>query len=310
MKIVFFGSPAFAVPSLAAVAANWQVPLVVAQPDRPAGRGQKLQAPAVKVWAEAQGLPVAQPQRLKGEEGEAFLLQLRALQADVFVVAAYGRILPQSVLDVPRLGPFNVHGSLLPKYRGAAPIQWSVINGDAQTGVAIMRMEAGLDTGPIVSMCRTPIGEQETAGQLFERLAVLGADLLVTTLREIEAGRATGTAQNHAEATLAPMLTKENGHLDFSKTARLVSAQARGVDPWPGAYGLLGGGEAVKLFGPTVVSGQGAPGEVLVADKQGVHIACGQGAVSFAELQLPGRKRLPAKDVVAGRSITTGVVFS
>ena len=309
MKIVFFGSPAFAVPSLAAVAANWQVPLVVAQPDRPAGRGQKLQPPAVKVWAEGQGLAVAQPQRLKGEEGEAFLLQLHALQPDLFVVAAYGRILPQSVLDVPRLGPFNVHGSLLPKYRGAAPIQWSVINGDAETGVAIMRMEAGLDTGPVVSMRRTPIGEQETAGQLFDRLAVLGAHLLVATLREIEAGRATQSVQNHAEATLAPMLTKENGHLNFSKTARLVSAQARGVDPWPGAFGLLGG-EAVKLFRPTVVAGQGAPGEILVADKQGVHIACGQGAVSFAELQLPGRKRLPAKDLVAGRSIMTGLFFS
>lgn len=309
MKIVFFGSPDFAVPSLAAVAERWQVPLVVAQPDKPAGRGQTLQAPAVKVWAQQHGLAVAQPTRLKGDEGEAFMAQLRTLEPDVFVVAAYGKILPQALLDVPRLGPFNVHGSLLPKYRGAAPIQWAVINGDSETGVTIMRMEAGLDTGPMVSVRRTPIGNEETAGQLFDRLATLGAALLVETLQEIEAGRATPVTQDHAQATLAPMLTKETGHLDFTKPARLVSALARGVDPWPGAYALLNG-QPVKLFRPTVLNGQGAPGLVIVADKRGLHVACGEGAVAFAELQLPGRKRLPVDAVIAGRGITTGVLFT
>jgi methionyl-tRNA formyltransferase len=309
MKIVFFGSPDFAVPSLAAVAAHWDVALVVAQPDRPAGRGQKVHAPAVKTWAEAHGMAVAQPQRLKGDEGLSFIEELRAIQPDVFVVAAYGKILPQALLDVPRLGPFNVHGSLLPKYRGAAPIQWSVINGDVETGVTIMRMEAGLDTGPIVSVRSRPIGDNETAGQLFDQLAKLGADLLVDTLREIEAGRANMSPQDHAQATLAPMLTKEMGHLDFSKSARLVSAQARGVDPWPGAYALLSG-EAVKLFGPTFVDGSAPPGTVIAADKRGLHIACGQGALSFAEIQLPGRKRLGVEAVIAGRGIREGAVFA
>jgi len=309
MKIVFFGSPDFAVPSLAAVAAHWDVLLVVAQPDRPAGRGQKVHAPAVKLWAEAHGLKVAQPQRLKGDEGLAFVEELRALQPDVFVVAAYGKILPQALLDVPRLGPFNVHGSLLPMYRGAAPIQWSVMNGDIETGVTIMKMEAGLDTGPIVSVRRTPIGQSETAGQLFDRLSKIGAELLVDTVRGIEAGRATQTPQDHALATLAPMLTKEMGHLDFSKSARLVSAQARGVDPWPGAYALLSG-EPVKLFGPSIVDGSGVPGTVVVADKRGLHIACGQGALSFAEIQLPGRKRLEVQAVIAGRGMREGAILA
>lgn len=309
MKIVFFGSPDFAVPTLAAVAARWTVPLVVAQPDKPAGRGQTLQAPPVKVWAQEHGLPVAQPARLKGEEGDAFIAKLRALQPDVFVVAAYGKILPQALLDVPRLGPFNVHGSLLPKYRGAAPIQWAVINGDAETGVTIMRMEAGLDTGPMVSVERTPIGADETAGQLFERLATLGAELLVKTLQDLSEGRAQFVPQDDAQATLAPMLKKDTGHLDFSKPARLVSALARGVDPWPGAFALLDG-QPVKLFRPRVVEGQGPPGTVVVADKRGLHVACGEGAVAFAELQLPGRKRLPVDAVIAGRGIGVGALFT
>lgn len=306
MRLVFFGSPDFAVPSLAAVVRRHDVALVVAQPDRPAGRGQKLQAPAVKEWASAHGLDVVQPQRLKGEDGEAFLARVRALSPDAFVVAAYGKILPQALLDVPRLGPFNVHGSLLPRYRGAAPIQWAVINGDAETGVTIMKMEAGLDTGPIVSVRATPIGATETAGQLFERLAHLGAELLVDTLPEVEAGRARFVPQADEQATLAPMLKKEDGHLDFHQPATKVSARARGVDPWPGAFALLSG-EPVKLFGPRVEPGAGAPGQVIVADKRGVHVACGEGAVSFAELQMPGRKRLPAEAIVAGRGLSVGL---
>lgn len=309
MRIVFFGSPAFAVPSAEAAARDHEVVLAVAQPDRPAGRGQKVQAPAVKVWAEANGVPVAQPQRLRGPEGDAFLERVQVLAPDVFIVAAYGKILPQALLDVPRLGPFNVHASLLPKYRGAAPIQWAVIRGDEETGVTIMRMEAGLDTGPMVAVCKAPIGSSDTAGALFERLAVLGAQLMADTLPAIATGRATFTPQDEAQATLAPPLTKDDGHLDFSQPAERVSARARGVDPWPSAYALLDGAP-IKLFGARVLATQAdaaTPGQVVSADREGLVVACGPGLLAFSEVQMPGRKRLPVEAVVAGRGLMPGM---
>jgi methionyl-tRNA formyltransferase len=302
MRVVFFGSPAFAVPSLRAVAARHQVALVVSQPDRPAGRGRELHPPPVKEAALALGLPTLQPTKVKDP---ALAGQLAALSPDVFVVVAYGRILPTALLAVPRLGPWNVHASLLPALRGAAPIQWAVIRGEPRTGVCIMRMEEGLDTGPVAARAETPIGAEETAGVLAERLATLGADLLVETLPRIEAGAITLEPQDHARATLAPLLRKEDGLLDFRSPAAAVSAQARGVDPWPGPAATLEG-EPVKLFGPRVVAGQGAPGEVLGLREAGLVVACGEGAVAFAELQLPGRKRLPAAAVLAGRPIPAG----
>jgi methionyl-tRNA formyltransferase len=247
---------------------------------------------------------VQQPATLKTPE---FAAGLAALNPDLFVVVAYGRILPQAVLDVPRLGPWNVHASLLPKFRGAAPIQWSIIRGESQTGVCMMRMEAGLDTGPVAATVETPIADTDTAGTLSARLSQMGAALLVETIPRLVAG-VTVVPQDHARHTLAPMLKKEDGWLDFSLTARQVSARARGVDPWPGPTAVLDG-EPIKLFAPRVVAGQGAPGTVIGAG-EGLTVACGEGAVAFGELQLPGRKRLPAAAVLAGHPIPPGSKLS
>jgi methionyl-tRNA formyltransferase len=303
LRIVFFGSPAFAVPSLEAVAHHHDVIAVVTQPDRPAGRGKKLSPPPVKEVALSLGIgDIEQPTTLKtGDLAD----RLRLLAPDLFVVVAYGRILPQPLLDVPTLGPWNVHASLLPKYRGAAPIQWAVINGEPTTGVCIMRMEAGLDTGPVAARAEVAIGDAETAGALAGRLAAIGAELLVSTLPRIAEGAIELEPQDHARATLAPMLTKEHGLLDFTQPARVVAARARGVDPWPGATALLGA-EPLKLFAPRVTAGDGTPGTVLGLTAEGLAIACGGGAVAFAELQLPGRKRLPAAAVLAGNPIPRG----
>lgn len=309
MRVVFFGSPEFAVPTLQLVAAHHDVVLAICQPDRPAGRGRALSAPAVKTAALALGIPVQQPARLKDADLPA---ALKALRPDVFVVIAYGRILPPALLEVPRLGPYNVHASLLPRYRGAAPIQWAVIRGETVSGVTIMQMEEGLDTGPAVATRQEIIAEDDTAGSLSERLSKLGAELLLETLALIESGSITATPQNHEQATLAPILTKEDGLLDFRQPARLVSSHARGVDPWPGAAALFDG-EMTKLYRPTVVAGEVAaagavPGEVLGLGPEGLRIACGEGVVAFAELQFPGRKRLPAAAVLAGHAIPFGTV--
>jgi len=307
MRAVFFGSPAFAVPSLRAVAANTTLVGVVSQPDRPAGRGQAPSPPAVKVAAEALGVPVLQPEKIRTPETEA---ALAAFDADIFVVVAYGRILPQRLLDLPRRGPYNVHASLLPKLRGAAPIQWALIRGDREAGVAIMRMEAGLDTGPVAAMRALPIADDDTGGTLSEKLAELGARLLVETLPAIADGSVTLTPQDDAGATLAPLLTKADGHLTFDRPARVVSAHARGVDPWPGASAVLDGAP-LKLFAPRVVAGgTGRPGEVLGLRPEGLAVACAEGAIAFGELQLPGRRRLPAAAVLAGHPIPAGTVLA
>jgi methionyl-tRNA formyltransferase len=309
LRAVFFGSPAFAVPSLRAVAAETTLVAVVSQPDRPAGRGQAPAAPAVKVAAAALGVPVIQPEKLRTPDAEA---TLAAFAADVFVVVAYGRILPQNLLDLPRLGPFNVHASLLPRLRGAAPIQWSIIRGDAQTGVSIMRMEAGLDTGPVAARRALAIADDDTAGTLSDKLAVLGAGLLAETLPAIAAGSVMLAPQDHEAATLAPILTKADGHVTFDRPARVVSAHARGVDPWPGASALLDGAP-LKLFVPRVVAGGAQstrPGEVLGLRPEGLVVACAEAAIAFGELQLPGRRRMPAAAVLAGHRIPAGTVLA
>jgi methionyl-tRNA formyltransferase len=302
MRVIFFGSPTFALPSLEAVAREHQVVAVVSQPDRPAGRGKRLLAPPVKELALRLGLPVEQP--LKVRDG-VLARTLSALQPDVFVVVAYGRILPPDLLAVPRLGAWNVHASLLPKYRGAAPIQWAVIRGESKTGVCVMRMEQGLDTGPVAARAEEPIHGDDTAGTLAERLATLGSQLLVATLPRIADGSVTLQAQDEAGATLAPLMEKEDGYLDLGAPASEVSAQARGVDPWPGATVFLEG-EPVKVFGARVIEAQGMPGEVQGLVPQGLVVACGGGAVAFAELQMSGRKRLPAAAVLAGHPIPAG----
>jgi methionyl-tRNA formyltransferase len=307
-RAVFFGSPAFAVPFLDAVARATRLVAVVSQPDRPAGRGRELAAPAVKVAAGALGVQVLQPARVRTAEFEA---ELRALDADVFVVVAYGRILPQALLDLPRRGCWNVHGSLLPKLRGAAPIQWSIIRGERVTGVAVMRMEAGLDTGPVAAVREVPIGDDDTTGTLGEKLAAAGAPLLSETLPSILDGSVRVTPQDDAAATLAPPLVKDDGRLRFDVAAAAVSARARGCDPWPGATVLLDG-EVMRVFRPSVGAvPAGArrpePGGVVGLGPAGLLVACaGDTAVAFAELQLPGRKRLPASAVLAGRPIPEG----
>jgi len=319
-RAVFFGSPEFAVPALQVVAAQTQLCAVVSQPDRPAGRGQAPAAPPVKLAAAALGVPVLQPEKLRTPET---LADLAALDADLFVVVAYGRILPQALLDLPRRGPFNVHGSLLPKLRGAAPIQWAIMRGETETGVSIMRMEAGLDTGPVAAMRALPIADDDTAGTMFAKLAELGAQLLAETLPAILDGRVALAPQDEAAKTLAPPLTKADGRLDFTRPARMVSAQARGVDPWPGATALLDG-EPIRLFKPIVLppapgsAGKG-PGVVIGLnaistgdDPQragALAVTCGDpesALIGFAELQLPGRRRLPAAAVLAGRPIPAG----
>jgi len=302
VRIVFFGSPEFAVPALAAVERQHEVVAVVTQPDRPAGRGGKVHPPPVKVLAEEKGLPVLQPRTLRDGVLRG---QLAGLSPDLFVVVAYGRILPVDLLSLPPLGPWNVHASLLPRYRGAAPIQWAIMRGETETGVSIMRMEAGLDTGPVAAVAREPIRPDDTAGSLAVRLASLGADLLVDTLPRIAEGAVSPRAQDDSAATLAPPLDKRDGQLDFTRPAPLVSAHARGVDPWPGAFVMLEG-QPAKVFGPAVIEGAGRPGEVLGLSPHGLAVACGAGAVAFAELQLPGRKRMPARALLAGHPIPAG----
>jgi methionyl-tRNA formyltransferase len=303
-RAVFFGSPAFAVPFLEAVAQVTDVVAVVSQPDRPAGRGKQLTEPAVKVAARHLGVPVLQPERVRTPDFEQ---TLRALDADVFVVVAYGRILPQALLDVPRRGCWNVHGSLLPKLRGAAPIQWAIIRGESVTGVAVMRMEAGLDTGPVAAVREVAIGEDDTTATLALALAAVGSPLLIDTLPAILDGSVSLRRQDDAAATLAPPLVKDDGRLRFDAPARVVSARARGCDPWPGATALLDG-EVLRVFGPRVLDGRAdAPaGTVLGLRPEGLAVACADAPVAFAELQLPGRRRLPAVAVLAGRPIPVG----
>lgn len=308
LRIVFMGSPDFAVPTLEALLADRdtvEVVAVVTQPDRPAGRGQKLQPPPVKVVAERAGVPVWQPASVKKPP---FLDELTALRPDLAIVVAYGRILPAAVLAAPRYGCWNVHGSLLPKYRGAAPIQWAVIRGERETGVTLMQMDVGLDTGPMLGKLTVPIPETMTAGELFFALAPLGPAIVLEGLAQLRAGTLVAEEQDHSRATLAPMLEKDTGRVDFAQAATTVRDLVRGCDPWPSGTTLLDG-EPLKLFGARTAPGQAsvAPGTVLAADKHGLIVACGDGAaVSFAEIQLAGKKRLPVGAVVLGRPIPVG----
>ncbi|HEX6839074.1 MAG TPA: methionyl-tRNA formyltransferase [Polyangia bacterium] len=302
LRVVFMGSPEFAVPCLDALLGTEEVVAVVTQPDKPVGRGLAVQPPPVKLRAEAAGVRVMQPTSVRKPP---FADELRALQPDVCVVVAYGKILPPDVLAIPRHGCLNVHASLLPKYRGAAPIQWAIIRGERETGVTLMQMDAGMDTGDMLGTRTLAIDEWVTAGQLHTRLAPLGAELLVEGLAKLKAGTLERRAQNDGEATMAPMLTKETGRVDFAAGARVVRDLVRGCDPWPTAYTLLGG-DPLKLFRAKIVSGRGTPGVVIGADRDGLLVGCGDDAVAFAELQLPGKKRMSATALLAGRPMPVG----
>ncbi len=315
MRTVFMGSPEFAVPCLHSLHQHSQVVAVVCQPDKPAGRGQKLSPPAVKVAAEKLGLPVLQPTALRPSKSN-FVELLRRYNPELVVVVAYGRILPPEVLAIPRFGCWNVHGSILPRYRGAAPIQWSLIRGETKTGVTLMQMDAGLDTGPMLRVIEIPILADDTAGTLHHKLSLLGAQLLDQAVPDLLAGRPPiATPQDNALSTLAPLLDKEHGRADFTRTPPLVCGQLRGVDPWPGGFTLLPPGllgpEAVplKLFSPRVSSGSGRPGEILGVDRDGLHIACKEGAVAIREAQLPGRKRMETQALCAGLSLPRGTIL-
>ena len=305
MRIVFMGTPDFAVPSLEAlIAAGHEVCGVFSQPDRPVGRHQnRLQPTPVKACAQTYGIPVHQPEKLR--DGSALAL-LKELAPELIVVAAYGRILPDDILALPPKGCVNVHSSLLPKYRGAAPINWAILNGEAETGVTIMDMASELDGGDIILQRATPIGPEEDAAALFDRLAKLGGELLTEAVAQIESGAAVRTPQDGTKATYAPMLSKALSPVDWNRTAREIDCQVRGLYPWPGASTDALTGETVKLWRARPAEGEtGArPGTVLAAGKEGIDVACGGGTVlRILELQAPGSRRMPAADFLRGHPL-------
>lgn len=306
MRIVFMGTPDFAVPSLRALLeAGYDVAGVVCQPDRPKGRGHKLAACAVKEAALAAGIPVFQPERIKRPEG---VQMLRDLAPDLCVTAAFGQILSQELLDIPPMGTVNVHASLLPRHRGSAPVHWSILCGDTQTGVTTMLTDRGMDTGDILLSSSTPIGPRETAGELTERLSQMGARLLIDTLHAMEAGTLSRTPQDAARATYEPMLTKELGRVDFSQTAAQIDRLVRGATPWPGAY-CEGENGAIKIFSVRPASERpSAPaGDIVAADgKRGLIVSCGDCDLALEEIQMPGAKRMRAADYLRGHHMTTG----
>jgi methionyl-tRNA formyltransferase len=308
VKVLFWGTPAFALPALRALSEEGHVVVgVVTQPDRPAGRGREVAMSPIKEEALEQGIPVLQPEKARGDE---FLAQIRALEADLSVVVAYGQILKPEVLAVPRLGSVNIHASLLPELRGAAPIQWAIVRGHTVSGITIMRMEAGLDSGPMLMRVEEPIQDGESASELGARLAEVGAEALVETLALLEGDGIVEEVQDHDRATYAPKVDRETARLDWSLPADEVSLWIRGMDDVPGAWSPLAGKGTVKLFRPEVVDGMGGvPGEVLRADGQGVVIACGLASVRVREVQPPGKRRMPAADWVRGRGVSVGDRF-
>lgn len=306
------GTPDFAVPTLRALLDGpHEVVGVVTQPDRPSGRGKQLTAPPVKVLAESRGVPVYQPERLRKND-DAFA-HITAWNPDVCVVAAYGQILPQRFLDIPRLGCVNVHASLLPKYRGASPINAAILHGESETGVTLMQMEAGLDTGPMLAVVSTPIGELETAQALHDRLAELGAGAINGLLTRLDAGEVEPVVQDDAQSTYAPLMKKEDGKIDFGRTAKDVANLIRGLNPWPGAYADLvradGRVERVKFHLARAIEGvEGAqPGSMVEAP--GLILACGEGAIDVLSLQPQGSRAMDARDFLNGVRLMPGDRF-
>lgn len=305
MRVVFMGTPDFAVPSLQILLDHgYEVCAVYTQPDKPKGRGHKLQPPPVKELALQHQIPVFQPATLRKEEVQA---EIRSWNPDLIVVVAYGKLLPKAVLDAPKLGCVNVHGSLLPQYRGAAPIQWTVLNGDKVAGVTTMFMAEGMDTGDMLLKAETPVGEEETSGQLFDRLKDLGADLLLETLQGLEAGTLTSVPQDEAQATRAPMLSKELSQVDWTKSAQQVHDLIRGLNPWPSAVSYLDG-RKLKLHASRVREGSGEPGKAFAQDGA-LWVYCGQGALELTEIQTENGKRMDGKSYLLGHPLQEGSHF-
>ena len=303
MKLVFCGTPEFAVGTLEAViAAGHEVVLVLTQPDRAAGRKMELQVSAVKAAALRHGIPVMQPEKIK--HNAELRARLTEIQPDAILVVAYGRIIPEWMLELPRFGCVNLHGSLLPKYRGAAPIQWAVANGETQTGVTTMKLNAGLDTGPMLLAQVVPIAPEETAEDLFESLAAIGAELMVKTLVGLEQGTTYPVEQNHEAATLAPILTREDGRMDFSRTAVEILNRWRGFQPWPGAFTSLRGRKLI-VHQMRVAAGAGVEGEFVV-DGERLLVGCRGSMLEFQEVQMEGKKRMSAGEFLRGFQVKTG----
>lgn len=304
MRLGLFGSPAFALPVLEALLARHEVALVVAQPDKPAGRGHKLTPPPVAQRARELGLRLEQPARLK--RNEAFFKLVRDLDLDVAVTAAYGKILPQALLDIPKHGFLNVHASLLPRYRGAAPIQWALINGETETGVSIMQTEAGLDTGPVRLVRRLEIDPDDTAGTLFGKLSVLGADALTDALSRLERDTLPSCPQDDAQATHAPMLSKDDGAIRWDRPAAQIYNRYRGVVAWPGTW-TVHDGRVLKVPQLTPFpSVQGEPGAVVAVSPEGVTVGSGEGAVLLETVQPAGKPKMPARDWANGYGVEVG----
>lgn len=303
MNVVFMGTPDFAVPSLENIAKVHNVQAVFTQPDKPVGRKMILTPPDVKVCAEKLGIPVYQPVKLKDSDSYEII---KDLNPDVIVVVAYGQILPENILNIPKYGCINVHGSLLPKYRGAAPIQWSVLNGDKVTGVTTMYMEKGLDTGDILETKEYEIGINDTAGEVFDTLAEMGGKLILDTLEKAEKGQLHPVKQDDSKSSYAKMLDKSMCNIDFSKTNLQVHNQVRGLSPWPVASTKLNG-KVLKIFETRLAEGKGKPGEILNTNP--LTIACGEGAVVVNTVQLQGKKKMDSKVFLQGHKLEKGTVI-
>lgn len=302
-RIIFMGTPEFACPTLQKLIDRVEnVVAVVTQPDRPKGRGQKLMPTPVKGLAEKYSIPVYQPQKVRDPE---FVEFIRTLQPDLIVVVAFGQILPKALLDIPLHGCINVHASLLPKYRGAAPLNWCIINGEAETGVTTMMMDVGLDTGDILLMEKTPLDENEDISSLHDRMSAMGADLLAETLDRLVAGNINREAQNSADSSYAAMLKKEDGIINWHNDARTIHNQVRGLAVWPGACTTIDG-QILKIFRTDVSNGIGKPGTVLQSSKGKFEIACGSGSLMLLELQLSGKKRIDCPSFLAGYPVAIG----
>lgn len=308
IRVIFMGTPEFAVPALGALTGmGMPVAAVFTQPDRPKGRGQTLTPPPVKELALKLGLPVRQPAKLRDP---AVVAELKRIAPDLIVVVAYGQILPKSILEIPRFGCINVHASLLPRFRGASPINKAILEGETETGITTMLMDVGLDTGPMLLRNALAIGFEETAGELHDRLAALGGEVLAETIALLGRGQLRPEPQNDAASSYAPLLKKEHGAIDWNRNALEIHNQVRGLDPWPGAY-THWRGVALKLFRTLPLAGnrEGKPGSIAAVDAQGVKVFCGLGTLLVRELQLPGRKRLPAAEFQRGQPLAAGEIL-
>ena len=304
MKIVYMGTPDFAVAPLAALVENgYEVEAVITQPDKPKGRGKTMMPTPVKEEALKHEIPVLQPVKVRDPE---FVEKLKSLAPDIIVVAAFGQIIPKSILDMPKFGCINIHASLLPKYRGAAPIQWSVIDGEKESGVTIMQMDEGLDTGDMLEQKAIPLDEKETGGSLFDKLSALGGSMILSTLKGLENGTITRTPQGESGTSYAKMLTKEMGHIDWTKDAVSIERLVRGLNPWPSAYTLYAG-KTMKIWSAEVTDlpGERTPGKIHVT-KDRLFLETGEGVLDVKELQLEGKKRMDTASFLRGFQMEDG----